>query len=263
MSEQKPAGPPWDLRLGDCLDPVAGLASLPNKSVDVTDTDPPYSEQVHSQGRRIRSGTFQDEANGQRQILVKPISYPPLQAEERREVAAQIARVTRRWIIVWCQAEDAEHWRADLEAGGARYVRTGIWWIEDAQPQYSGDRPGVGWLPFVVAYGSPGRMHWNGGGHCARHKGPSRERTGDLSQVKLVDGQKPLWLLEEQVQLYSDPGELILDPYMGSGTAPAAAVRYGRRALGWERDPGRHEITRRRLAGEEMRPTPGQLALIA
>ncbi len=37
----------WDLHLGSCLDPLTGLASLADDSVDVTITDPPYSQHTH------------------------------------------------------------------------------------------------------------------------------------------------------------------------------------------------------------------------
>jgi DNA modification methylase len=40
-----------ELRHGDCLDPVDGLASLPDGSVDVCITDPPYSTHVHTKSR--------------------------------------------------------------------------------------------------------------------------------------------------------------------------------------------------------------------
>jgi DNA modification methylase len=60
--------------------------------------------------------------------------------------------------------------------------------------------------------------------------------------------QKPLALMEILVRLFSDPGELILDPFAGSGTTGVAAVRLGRRFIGWEMSPEYAEIARRRLA---------------
>ena len=44
--------------------------------------------------------------------------------------------------------------------------------------------------------------------------------------------QKPLALMELLVRLFSDPGELILNPFAGSGTTGVAAIRLGRRFLG-------------------------------
>lgn len=46
--------------------------------------------------------------------------------------------------------------------------------------------------------------------------------------------QKPLWLIRSLLGVHSAPGELILDPYMGSGTTLHAAKSMGRRALGVE-----------------------------
>jgi site-specific DNA-methyltransferase (adenine-specific) len=49
--------------------------------------------------------------------------------------------------------------------------------------------------------------------------------------------QKPLALMDVLVRLFSEPGELILDPFAGSGTTGVAALRLGRRFVGWEMNP--------------------------
>ena len=43
----------WTLHLGDCLDPVTGLASLADKSVNVVLTDPPFDAHTHSRGGSV------------------------------------------------------------------------------------------------------------------------------------------------------------------------------------------------------------------
>ena len=70
----------------------------------------------------------------------------------------------------------------------------------------------------------------------------SAERTG-------YPTQKPIRLLERIVAASSRPGELVLDPYAGSGTTGVAAARLGRRWLLADRNPVAVEIARRRLAG--------------
>jgi DNA modification methylase len=57
----------------------------------------------------------------------------------------------------------------------------------------------------------------------------------------------------------SEPGELIIDPFLGSGTTAVAAVLEGRRFLGCDIDPGCVETTRRRLEQLEE----GQLVVAA
>jgi site-specific DNA-methyltransferase (adenine-specific) len=49
-----------------------------------------------------------------------------------------------------------------------------------------------------------------------------------------VDGQKPLALMRQLVADFSDPGELVCDPYSGGGTTAVACQELGRRFLGWE-----------------------------
>jgi site-specific DNA-methyltransferase (adenine-specific) len=48
---------------------------------------------------------------------------------------------------------------------------------------------------------------------------------------------KPFSVLEPLVRAYSRPGETILDPFAGSGSSPAAALRLGRRAACLEIEP--------------------------
>lgn len=58
--------------------------------------------------------------------------------------------------------------------------------------------------------------------------------------------QKPLSLMLWCLSLVPD-ADLILDPYMGSGTTGVAAVQMGRRFVGIERDPRYFDIARQRI----------------
>ena len=54
---------------------------------------------------------------------------------------------------------------------------------------------------------------------------------------KLHSTQKPEALLHRVVLATTKPGEVILDPFFGTGTTGAAAKRLGRHYIGIERDP--------------------------
>ncbi|GBC84816.1 DNA adenine methyltransferase YhdJ [bacterium HR11] len=57
----------------------------------------------------------------------------------------------------------------------------------------------------------------------------------------------PVELPYRLIQLYTFEGEVILDPFMGSGTTAVAARRAGRRFVGYEIDPAYVELARQRL----------------
>jgi len=59
--------------------------------------------------------------------------------------------------------------------------------------------------------------------------------------------QKPLALLERVIAASASPGDLVLDPFCGSGTTGVAAIRAGCRFLGLERDPEYVGLAARRL----------------
>lgn len=65
----------------------------------------------------------------------------------------------------------------------------------------------------------------------------------DLSRVgtdRIHPTQKPVDLYKKVIELATKPGELILDPYCGSGASAIAAMATGRNFLGWEIDPEYH-----------------------
>ena len=234
------------IRLGDCLDPVTGLASLPDKSVSHVICDPPYEAEAHTLQRRVKRGAGKQNLTDDGQIAyVEPLSFEPLSFETRTESAKQMARVARRWVICFCQVEAAMLWKRALVDAGLVYRRTGIWVKPDGMPQFSGDRPGMGYESLVISH-APGRSTWNGGGKhgvwVVNKMGEAdRERTGH-------ETQKPLALMEALIRDFTDPGDLICDPFCGSGTTGVACKRLGRRFIGWEREPRYHAIAEKRIA---------------
>jgi hypothetical protein len=66
--------------------------------------------------------------------------------------------------------------------------------------------------------------------------------------------QKPVALNEYLALTYSNVGDTILDPFMGSGTTGVAAVRLGRRFIGVEIEPKYFDLSCRRIADELARP---------
>jgi DNA modification methylase len=59
--------------------------------------------------------------------------------------------------------------------------------------------------------------------------------------------QKSIKLLQELVSIHTKPRDVILDPFMGSGTTGVAALMLGRRFLGIELDKNYFKIAKKRL----------------
>lgn len=226
----------WCVVLGDCREV---LPTLPDKSVAHVITDPPYSAKLHeAHARKIRL------LNGYR---VPQIDFASLSAADVEANAVAIARVASRWILAFCDEMIFGEWVCCLQEAGAEYVRQGIWTKTDPMPQISGDRPATGSELIAIAHAARerGRMRWNGGGRAALYSGHR------IDCERAHGTQKPDWLMLALVSDFTDPGELILDPFCGSGTTLVAAIRLGRRAIGIEKDARYAEIARERCRAEE------------
>ena len=211
---------------GDCREI---LPYLPK--VDLVLTDPPYEAEAHTVQRRVRRGN-------------EPLSFEPLSFGLREAAAIGMANLSTGWILVFCQIEAAMLWREQLEKAGAIYRRSCIWVKPDGMPQYSGDRPGMGYETFVACH-APGRSTWNGGGKHGVFIFNKGENGGIANEHET---QKPLKLMKELVSLFSDPGETILDPFGGSGTTARAAKDLSRKCICIEIEEKYCEIAVRRLA---------------
>lgn len=71
---------------------------------------------------------------------------------------------------------------------------------------------------------------------------PRREKTFGVHPT-----QKPLRLLERIIEASSNIGDLVLDPFVGSGTTGLAAINLGRRFIGIDTDAAYLDIARKRM----------------
>ncbi len=208
------------------------LASLGDAAVDVTLTDPPYNARTHK-GAKARGGKLERDTT---------VRFAELDGVGWW---AESLRVTRRWCLAFCAPEQLAAYEA---AAGVQWIRSGVWVRLGAAPQFTGDRPAAGADAVAIAH-REGRKRWNGGGEAAVWSyGFASDEVG---ASRLHETQKPLALMRRLVRLFSDPGEVILDPHAGSGTTGEAALLEGRRVILVERNPVHAETCRQRLERTE------------
>lgn len=242
------------LWLGDCRDVLPTL-----EKVDHTITDPPYAARA-MKNARSNGETMKQRRDG----IVRDFQYAALDDALRADCARLTAALTRRWAMYWCDLESFHKWRLEAERAGLRYIRGGIWTRVNPAPQFSGDRPGQGVEACVIAHAAKGTLRWNGGGRPAAWIGLV---VGSQAYAREHTSPKPEWLMEQIVNDFTDPSDLILDPFAGSGTTGVAAKRLGRKCILIEREEKYCAVAARRLSQQSLdldfaHPDPMQESLL-
>lgn len=103
----------------------------------------------------------------------------------------------------------------------------------------------------------PGKKHYKGPRRGEYSSNPNGRNPGDVWSIPNVKHnhpektahpcQFPLELVERCILAFTDPGDWVCDPYLGSGTTAAAAVLRGRRIVGAETRPDYLLIARNRV----------------
>lgn len=243
--------PAWQIIEGDCLEVMRGFA---DKSVDHVITDPPYEAEAHTKARRsLSGGGTKRKYEGRVRAIDAPleISFSAITEPQREACGDAFGRLARRWVVAFCQAEAIAAWRRAFGGGGLDWVRAGVWLKPNGAPQFTGDRPGQGFESVAIAH-AKGRKSWNGGGKHAvwSHATEKIVPPGGGSLKSEHPTTKPLDLVLELVSDFTDPGELVLDPFCGSGTTGVACLRLGRRFCGIEKNPAYAALARERLEAE-------------
>lgn len=224
-----------ELYLGDCRDVFPHVGCV-NHVIG----DPPYEAVVHAskaRGRKIRTDGGP---------TLKPLRFGPIDAI-RAEVSETMVESCLGWLIMFCTPEGVAPWRDAIEAAGARYKRACAWVKPDAAPQFNGQGPGMAVENFVTAWCGKGVSKWNGGGR----NNVFTHLTNQASRDGRHETEKPVSLMDEIVRLFTNPGETVLDPFMGSGTTGIACLRRGSRFIGIEADPTSFDIAVERLAAAD------------
>lgn len=219
---------------GDCREVLPTL-----EPVDHVITDPPYAARTHA-GAMTNKAAF---ASGEfRQGGTALIDFPSIDDATFVAVTRECLRLVHRWVVMTC-----DHRHAALTFDWPEHVRLGAWVKIGPMPQISGDRPGSGHESVLVLH-NEGRKRWNKGGHPGVWHATVLK---DPSKV-FMPTQKPIELVSAFVTDFTDPGETILDPFMGSGTMLRAAKDLGRKAIGIEIEERYCEIAANRLSQEVL-----------
>jgi site-specific DNA-methyltransferase (adenine-specific) len=223
------------LLLGDCRDILPQI-----ESADHTISDPPYEKEAHRKDRRVM------RKDG---LVAGALSFDAMNEDLRQFVCLESARICKGWFIAFCQAEGVSYWRDCIETARMRYKAPMIWVKPDGMPQFNGQGPGMGYESMVAAWAGEGHSKWNGGGRHGVFIIPKGE-----SERNVHETQKPIRLMSELVKLFSNQGETVLDPFMGSASTGVACVKLDRKFIGIEKDEKYFEASCKRIEEAYKQP---------
>ena len=219
------------LYLGDCLQIMPTLGP-----VDHIICDPPYEQLMHdlhasTRLRRIDGGADRNE-----------LTFAGID-EIRPAFVQEAKRICAGWLLAFCNVEGVWHWRVALVDGGLKFKTTCIWVKPDATPKLNGQGPALAYECITTTWAGVGHSRWNAGGKRGVYTFP----TNNDERTHQHPTEKPRRLMSAIIADFTNPGQLICDPFMGSGTTGVAAVMAGRRFIGIELNETYFDIACKRI----------------
>ncbi len=203
---------------GDCLE---RMKEIPSGSVDMVLCDIPYGEvSQKSSGLRLLD-------RGNADICKIDLSA----------MIDELVRLCKGSFYVFCGTEQISVLVALFRAHKLT-TRVGAWEKTNPSPM-NGDRLWLSGLEFCV-FARRANAIFNE--HCkkALWQAPS-------GRSKVHPTEKPVALMERLIRASSQPGDMVLDNTMGSGTTGVACVNTGRSFIGIERDETYFQMAERRI----------------
>lgn len=247
---------------GDCIEALRGL---PDKSVDLIFADPPYNLQLGGDLHRPDNSKVDavDDAWDQ---------FASFEAYDKftREWLIQCRRVLKDDGSIWVIGSYHNIFRVGsaLQDLGYWILNDVIWRKTNPMPNFKGTRFTNAHETLIWAAKGRGQKRYTFNYDAMKMANDDvqmrsdwtialctgEERVKDEKGRKAHPTQKPEALLHRLILASSKPGDLILDPFFGSGTTGACAKRLGRRFIGLERDEMYIEVAKARIA--QISPLP-------
>ena len=240
----RPELPLGQILSGDC---IAAMRSLPSASVDMVFADPPYNLQLGGDLNRP-DGSHVNAVTDEWDKFASFATYD----EFTRAWLAEARRVLKPNGSLWVIGSYHNIYRV-----GAILQDTGFWILNDIVWRKANPMPNFKGTRFTNAHET---LIWASMGEKARytfHYRTMKTLNDELQMrsdwvlpicsgqerlkkdgAKVHPTQKPEALLYRVLLATTNAGDVVLDPFFGTGTTGAVAKRLGRQWIGCERDPG-------------------------
>lgn len=140
---------------------------------------------------------------------------------------------------------DRRIWRKDPAWANSKWTTNTLKAVSESEDIYVFWKPGE----YVINRDRLTRKEWKEWGH---------RQIWEIESVRRNDDHPAMFpeeLARRVIKLFSDPGEIILDPFVGSGTTAVAALRLGRHFIGIDKEEKYTELANRRVSELLLQPT--------
>lgn len=247
-----------ELLQGNCIDKIKGVE---DSSIDLILTDPPYNIGEFAKSRNANIGNMRDN-------FFVDAGWDNIDANEWElnmwELFAELPRVLKvgASVVMFMSFLKIPKIIDMAVSNGLYYKTTGIWHKTNPIPMnmnlhfISSVEP---WIYFT--YGAKTGTYNNNG--IATH---NYIETSVTSRSERKFGkhptQKPVDLMKFFVEYLTNPNDMVLDPFMGSGSAGVACVNANRGFVGIELDKNYYNIAKERIEKEYGATKTNQLELL-
>lgn len=236
---------------GDCIEVMATLAP---ESIDLIFADPPYNLGLKKELKRPDGSLYED--------LLESAwdKFENLETYEQFTIAwlTQVKRLMKKKSSLWVSGSYHNifvigHYLLKLDFEILNHV---VWIKDNPTPHFSGTR-------FCQSHESLLWARLKGGTHYLDYKtlkqnNGNRQLRADWNLPALRSdekvyhhgkrvnqAQKPEHLVRLIISATSKPGQVVLDPFLGSGTTGKVCVELGRDFIGIDKDPVQINLARR------------------
>ncbi|QEW18109.1 Modification methylase DpnIIB [Marinibacterium anthonyi] len=244
-----------EILAGDCIEV---MNSLPEGSVDLIFADPPYNLQLKNQLHRPDNSRVDAVDDAWDQFS----SFAAYDAFTREWLAAA-KRLLKPDGAIWVIGSYHNVFRlgAELQNQGYWILNDVVWRKSNPMPNFRGKRFTNAHETLIWASRGEGSKYtFNYEALKALNEGiqmrsdwvipicTGHERLKDDNGDKAHPTQKPESLLHRVMVGTTNPGDVVLDPFFGTGTTGAVAKMLGRDFIGIEREEAYREVAEKRLA---------------
>ena len=197
---------------------MKGLKKIPDGSVNLLIADPPYgiSQTLNCKGQRLGTTAKLDFDFGEWDE--SSLDWCPIALKK-----------TKGWAVIFCSKRNIGKYWDIMEKMKFIAIDALVWQKPDPVPLNGKTKFLNAWEAAIIGKRNGGYF----GGYCTHNIFKYQAPKG---KTRIHPTQKPIGLIQEIIELTTKENDIVLDPFMGSGTTAVAAKLANRRFIGFEKD---------------------------